>query len=321
MSIKEKVLTIYKKELFVRKEENDSVFYYRNKDFKGLNAKPFSFNSIKGHKLNGNFYFYDDYKKNHLIVFDHGMGAGHYSYLREIEKLASHGFLVFSYDHTGCVDSEGENIGGFTQSLVDLNDAINALKEIDELKDYDISVVGHSWGGYSTLNIVSLHKDIKHIVAIAGYISVKEMIAQTFKFPMNFMRKHAYRLEQHNNPYFIELNAIDSLSTYQGKALILHSKDDKLVNYNRHFLKLKTALIYKENIKFISFNDKNHNPHYTNQAIMYKQEFFDKFKEYKKENKLNSVEEKQNFKNSFDWKKMTNQDEMVWNEIFNVLDN
>lgn len=321
MKFIDKVMSIYKKELFTRKEENDSIFYFRHTDFEDLNATPYSFESVKGHKLNGYFYYYDNPRKNRLIVFDHGMGAGHYSYLREIETLAKHGYLVFSYDHTGCVDSEGENIGGFCQSLVDLNDAIASLKNIKELKDYKISVMGHSWGGYSTLNIASLHKDLASVIAISGYISVSDMIAQTFKFPMNFIRKYAYRLEQQNNPYFIEANAIDSLSSFEGKALIMHSKGDKLVDYNRHFKKLQRALHKKENIKFISLENKEHNPHYTFDAVNYKKDFYQKFKEAKKENRLNSLEEKQSFKDSFDWYKMTCQDTQIWEEIFNVLDN
>ena len=321
MKFIDKVISVYKKELCTRKEENDSVFYFRHTDFEGLNANPYSFKSVKGHKLNGYFYYYDNPKKNRLIVFDHGMGAGHYSYLREIETLAKHGYLVFSYDHTGCVDSEGEHIGGFCQSLVDLNDAISALKEINELKGYSISVVGHSWGGYSTLNIASLHKDLTSVVAISGYLSVKDMLAQTFKFPVSFIRKHAYRVEQQNNPYFIEANAIDSLSNFKGKALVIHSKGDKLVDYNRHFKKLYSALSKKENIKFISLDDKEHNPHYTKDAIIYKNEFYKKFKEAIKENKLVTDEEKQAFKNSFDWYRMTCQDKQIWNEIFKVLDN
>ena len=55
MKFIDKVMSIYKKELFTRKEENDSVFYFRHTDFEGLNAKPYSFESVKGHKLNGYF--------------------------------------------------------------------------------------------------------------------------------------------------------------------------------------------------------------------------------------------------------------------------
>ena len=91
--------------------------------------------------------------------------------------------------------------------------------------------------------------------------------------------------------------------------------------YNRHFKKLYRALCKKENIKFISLENKEHNPHYTLDAVNYKKEFYQKFKDAKKENKLSTVEEKQAFKNSFDWYKMTAQDEIIWQEIFNVLDN
>ena len=40
-----------------------------------------------------------------------------------------------------------------------------------------------------------------------------------------------------------------------------------------------------------------------------------------KKNMLKNVEEKEQFKKSFDWNRMTMQDKFVWDEIFKVLDN
>ena len=53
----------------------------------------------------------------------------------------------------------------------------------------------------------------------------------------------------------------------------------------------------------------------------YKDEFFNKYKKALKENKLATPEQRSEFKASFDWDKMTVQDETVWNEIFTFLDN
>ena len=40
--------------------------------------------------------------------------------------------------------------------------------------------------------------------------------------------------------------------------------------------------VKKENIKFISLENKEHNPHYTLDAVNYKKEFYQKFKDAKK---------------------------------------
>lgn len=316
MGLKNKILNIYKKTVFTRKEEDSKVFYFRKENFPRLNSKAYAFKSSKGFILQGYFYYYTNINKQHLIIFDHGMGAGHYAYLREIELLAKEGYLVFAYDHTGCVESEGDSIGGFGQSLVDLDDAINCIETIEELKDYSVSVIGHSWGGYSTLNICALHPNIKSIIAISGFISVKEMIKQTFKFPFCFMRKSIYELESKSNPQFIDYNAINSLSNYQGKALIIHSDDDKTVSYNNNFLKMKKALKNNKNIEFLTVKGKNHNPNYSYEALRCKDAFF---KDLQK-NKQTIINEK-SFKESYDWFKITEQDLSVWNIIFRVLEN
>ena len=93
------MLSIYKKTLIKRQDSDGSVFLFDYSDFNGLKKEPFSFVSDTGARLDGGFYYYDNPKSNKLIVFDHGMGAGHRSYMREIETLCKAGYLVYSYDH------------------------------------------------------------------------------------------------------------------------------------------------------------------------------------------------------------------------------
>ena len=93
--------------------------------------------------MQGYFYYYNSFKPNRLIVFDHGMWSGHMGYMKEIEMLARHGYLVYSYDHTGCMESGGDFTNGFAQSLHDLDNCLSALEKLSELKDYEISVMGH----------------------------------------------------------------------------------------------------------------------------------------------------------------------------------
>ena len=104
---------LYKKTLYVRHDDDGSVFYFDSSDFEGLKKEPHPLKNRRGEHLSGYFYYYDGYKPDALVIFEHGMGTGHRAYMREIERIAREGYLVYSYDHTGCTESGGEHIGCF----------------------------------------------------------------------------------------------------------------------------------------------------------------------------------------------------------------
>ena len=65
--------------------------------------------------------------------------------------------------------------------------------------------------------------------------------------------------------------------------------------------------------------NKGHNPNYTEEAVKYLEEFgSERVKLVRRKNV--TAEDKKNFVASYDWKRMTEQDEAVWNTIFNHLD-
>ena len=310
------VRNIYRDAVFKRADEKDAVFYFTHKDFENLNCVEFPFSSSDGHLLQGYFYSYPDCINDRLIIFDHGMGSGHTGYMKEIEKLASHGFLVFAYDHTGCMKSGGETTGGFVQSLKDLNDAINTLRKTEEYKNIDISVIGHSWGAFSTMNICALHPEISHIVALSGFISVESFMKQN----LGAFYKKIFTEEEELNPVLINYNACESLAKTEAHTLIIHSDDDKMVRCVSSFDVLQKELSHKKNIYFLKVNKKNHNPNYTLEAVEYKDDFFFEYRKAMKRNIFKTTEEKHAFRDKFDWNRMTQQDEDIWNIIFETLD-
>lgn len=83
-----------------------------------------------------------------------------------------------------------------------------------------------------------------------------------------------------------------------------------------HYDALSEALKDKENIELVLLHDKGHNPNYTSAAVSYLSELSEKLKKVKN---LKTEQEKEQFKNSFDWNKMTEQDEEVWNQILEFL--
>ena len=208
---------------------------------------------------------------------------------------------------------------GLSGSLADLDACITALVDYGFAPE-QISVVGHSWGGYSTLNILSYHPHLQSIVALAGFISLNDMLCQVIPGILAPFRPAVFALEKETNPNYAESSAIATLQAAKSPVLIIHSEGDDSVNIKRHFMKLQDSLSNKENICFLKLEGRVHNPTYTPEAVKYKQTFFKEYsKRTKKGKHKNNMDEHKAFLNSYDWYKMTEQDESVWKEIFEFL--
>ena len=313
------IINFYKKTLLTRYDPNGKIFYFSKEDFPGLLFEECNFIGDKGQKLAGGFYYRGERRTDRLVVFDHGMGCGHRSYITEVNLLTERGYTVFTYDHTGTSNSGGDSIGGFSQSLSDLDRAITMLENHPEYKDADISVVGHSWGAFSTMNIAALHPKISHVVPISGFISPREIQAQFFSGFLKYYRKAAFRLEEENFPDYCEFDGRKSLANSNVKALIIHSRDDAVVSFEKHFDALRKALTGHENIEFLVLDGKGHNPNYAKEAVALLQTFNTDLRQKNKKKLLSTDEAKAQFVASYDWHKITEQDTEVWDKIDDFL--
>ncbi len=320
MFLEKKALEIYKSMIFARCDDKESVFYFTHDYFDGLCHEAFELKSKRGDTLRGYFYHYDIKFPDRVVVFDHGLGGGYTAYMKEIELLASHGFLVVAYDHTGCMDSEGEGTNGLSQSLSDLEDVISFLKTHPLTCDKKICVMGHSWGGFSSMNICALHRDLHSIVSMSGFISVKDMVRQNFRGPLAPYRNKIEALEREANPFFFTYNAIESLKATDIPVLLIYSDNDKMVQKKHHYDKLVNALSHKKNVSFILENGKDHNPNFTHSAVMLKRKFFKDLRKMKRQKRLNTPEQKKRFTSLYNWNLITEQDTDLWLKIFQHLE-
>ncbi|MBQ2854357.1 MAG: alpha/beta fold hydrolase [Oscillospiraceae bacterium] len=320
MIFEKKVIGIYRSQFLSRCDDKGLAHYFSHADFPGLRQQPFDFRSSLGHTMKGWFYCYDEIIPGRVVVFDHGFGGGHRSYMKEIELLARHGYLVYTYDHTGCMESGGDSPRGLSQSLRDLNDAINALQATQGFRNLDISVMGHSWGAFACMNIAALHPEISHIVALSGFVSVEEMVGQFFSGILRGYRKPVLKIEQENNPDFVKYNAVKTLSETAAQVLLIYSANDKLVIREIHHGLLTKGLKDKKNVRILLEENKGHNPNYTADAVAYLAEYTADMTRRLKDKQLSTEEEKAAFRAKWDWDRMTEQDEKVWAEIFKTLD-
>ncbi len=311
------LLTHFYKKMFIKRYDDDGIVkYFTYKDFKGLNASPIEFKTPEGNVIKGNIYSYSKHDNENIVIFCHGLGGGHYSYMREIEKLAKHGYQVIGYDNVGCFESTGKDIRGFTESINDLFSCINFLKENKYLENKKLSVIGHSWGGYAAGNILNFYKDIHSVTVLSGFVSIR-----TFMAPKNKLLNNAiYKFEKKVNPTFVDSSSIDAYRNSNSNILLIHSKDDNAVGYDLGLGLVQKELGEKPNIKYITLDGKLHNPHYSNEAIKLLYSFYSEYAKLQKVKVEKNREERIKYINSLDFMKMTDQDEEIWSKIFENID-
>ena len=318
MIFEKAILRMYKGMMYTRCDDNGTAFYFSSANFPGLMKESYPFGAKAGHTLQGYLYSYANPLKDRLIVFDHGFGGGHRSYMKEIEALCQNGYRVLAYDHTGCMESGGETPNGMAQSLCDLDDCITKIKSDPRFAGMELSVIGHSWGGFAAMNIPALHPEISRVVVLSGFVSVSLLTETFFKGILKAYRKPILALEQSANPKYFPFHGVSSLKNAKTQALLIYSENDTMCS-RLHFDTLKEGLADCENVRLLLLKNKGHNPNYTENAVAYLGEYLQEKKRRLKKKSLASPEQRAAFVASFDWDLMTEQDTAVWKEILDFL--
>lgn len=293
------------------------IKYPSQADFKELKYESYDILGDRNISLKGFFYYYGEFNANNLIVFDHGIGAGHFAYLNEINYLAKNGFTVYAYDHSGCALTKGEGILGFAQGVNDLDHVLNALNEDPRFKGQQRKLIGHSWGAYSCMNVTMLHSEVSHVVSLAGFISAKSLVEQYI--PKAFLKysKEVMDRERMHNPKYANLDARVSIKNSKAKLLHLQSHDDIKVKFELGCAALQEALADRKDTKFIILDHHNHDPQRTIEAEVANKAMLEALNKQRK--KLNSQAAINDFQAEFDWNLIYKQDDEVWAKILKFL--
>ena len=265
-----------------RCEGDENLKYLKAKNFDNLNARPIDFKSNKGQTLNGFLYSnakIDTYKA--LIVFSHGMGAGHLAYTTEINYFAQKGYMVLAYDNTGTCESEGAKINGFAQGIIDLKFALEFVKSRDDLKDMPIILVGHSWGAYSVCNVSAITDiEIKGIVAFSPFNSMNKLIRDIAKTKTKVDLSIL-------SPFFDLINLIrfgkvgilrtcDTINDNSVPTLVMHGGNDMQVTIKNSPVGKPHKIKDNENARTVLYESKFHNVYLAKDAEQYLNDTFAK---------------------------------------------
>lgn len=177
-----------------RCDGDPSLRYFTHEDFDGMRAQPVSFPSDRGQLLRGAVYTCGrDETPVGLVVFAHGMGGGHLSYMTEIHTFAAAGFAVLAYDNTGTCASDGKKLVGFYQAVRDLRYALAFVRGRQDLSRLPVVLAGHSWGGYAVCQSLAYAGEaVSGVVALSAPESVSrticDMMSGALGVKMGWMR-------------------------------------------------------------------------------------------------------------------------------------
>ncbi len=317
---KDKIIKEYDSKYLKREDNNHLLKYFMPNDFKDMNHKAVRFASDKGQILNGYIFYNKSLNEyDNLIVLLHGAGGGYLSYMKEIYTLVKGGYLVFTYDYTGTFSSEGDSLNGFSQPLIDFKYAYEYIKSEPKLKNLDLYLFGHSWGGFVSLNALNYKDfDIKKVVALAPIASLKTILEEQIKgFKKYIAIPEILKYEKEKFGEVATFNAFDAMKS-DADILVVASNDDPIVSFKKNFLKLKKTNSLN-NHYFLEVNNRLHNPNYTKDASQYLAFVLNEFEKLVKDNKLTTFEDKQLYFSNVDFDRASQQDKDVFSKIFDFL--
>jgi len=301
----------YIKNLVGRYDKEVGIPYFSYKNFEGIHFEPGAFQNSRGVEIHYFFYYYDNYKNDKIVLFCPGIGPGHTAYLNEINHLAKGGYKVLTLDYTGCGESKGEILGSLNMPTLDVIDLLNKFN----LKE-NIVLMGHSLGAYTSLNLLNAIEGIKKAVIMSGFVTIKDLMKRSLK--SGFLANQICKYEKETVPEYYGLDNISYLKTTKDKIFFIQSEDDPVVPFECGYKVYEAA--NNPNIKLLKFNNRKHNPNYTDSAVKYMHKSFAIYRSQIKKKIINTDEDKINYFKNISIEKVTEQDEKLFGEIIAFID-
>ena len=300
----------YRKQLLCRYDKDGITPYLSTSDFPGLSREEGTFQNSVGATVAYFRYRYENYDPAKLVVFCHGLGPGHTAYIAEIEYLCRNGLQVLTLDYTGCDRSGGDGMLSVNRPTRDTVELLDYLKPTEEL-----SVVGHSLGGYTALNVIRMTDAIKRGVIISGFLFSKKMLGQFIK--NRLVNALVERAERKTDREIACADNAKYLKTTTDRLLFIASRDDPMVPFSIGAGLAQT--LGNDRLSFLIEENKKHNPTYTTDALAFMQNTFAEYARLQKDGTLKTDEEKRAYFSDKPAAKMTVQDPRVMDEVVKFI--
>lgn len=298
------------KKFFSRRYDGYPTLPYYHAEDLGIKEERFTFKSQHNWALSGSRYFKKEEGFKGVIVFFHGLGDGRASYIKTISLLANEGYLVYAYDNTGCMESEGNKIYSLEHSAIDQEYFFKWLETDPKAQGLKRYSLGHSWGGYGAAISAKKEYKIEKVVDIAGFDDPLDIVLEKFpKALKKILRPLAlFDLKTFCWKYGC-LKSSSILSKSDAKVLYIQGDKDTDVNIYQGYEPLFKRFKDNPRFKFIIKEGRKHSVYKSKDAEDYVSKIVSK-----------GILSSQSDKNiEMDIVRATNENKELWNEIFKFL--
>lgn len=306
------------KSLFGKRCDGDEKLkYFTHEDFSSLKAIKIEFSDKNGTTLRGAIYAKAGVQQPEaLIIFSHGMGGGHLSYMTEINTFAENGFAVLAFDNAGTFESDGEKLGGFSSGPDALRAALTFVGNHPTLSKMKKVLMGHSWGGYSVCQVLGDdNTDVSCAVTFGapetGYAVSSAVLGEKFKFMIPLV-KFVFCMKEGKQAAIKCSECVAKASNTP--VLLLHGKKDHIVAPHISAAEASKNL---PNATSVLFDGRFHNVYQTVDSETYMNQTFAKIKEVQK-NK-NASEEEINACYEIDYELITREDPAIMDFVTDFI--
>jgi len=207
-------------------------------------------------------YWYNKKEDQPIIIFSQGIGTRVIGYINEINYFATNGYTVFAFDNTGCGESEGKNIRGLPQSVVDLDCVLSHIENLEKYKDKKIFLYGHSWGGFAVCSVNNFNHRVSGVVERSGFNDTASMIHKVVssrknKIVASIINPFVKVYEFLKFGKYASVTAVNGINLADCPVMIMHSYDDGVVPYDVGIANYKEE-ITNPNVVFKIYDDRKH---------------------------------------------------------------
>ena len=286
--------------------------YFTIEDFPDLSRTRYTFYSCNKHLLVGYIYKCKNVQNKGIFVFSHGYGGGgHHCYLDLIHAICEQGYYVFAYDATACDESEGHDIKGFTQGMLDADKAISFIETFKEFSKLPLYLCGHSWGGYSVSTALGWHERVKGVIAFSGFNeAVAPFKANGERYAGEKASEFMVYVDTFERLLFGDVyktTAVNAFSRSKARIAIVHSEDDKSVPISAGYDIYHQEFKNNKRFKFVKLLNHGHaSVYHSLEGMKYYAKIHKAYSKYVKDNKPSEIEKEQFLKEHIDRNKYNN---------------
>jgi dienelactone hydrolase len=231
--------------------------YYSAADL-GLKEERFSFYSGKWKLDTSRYYINKDGPYKGLMVVFHGIGAGRTAYMKAISSFAKDGYLVYAFDNTGSMRSEGPEIYGLGHVYKDLEAFYSYLDQDPKAQGLHRFSYGHSWGGYAALLSSQPSFKVEKIISLAGFVDETTLYCSLAKPLSNPIGRALLAVHRRFHEGTKVRNCFSFLESSNAKILYIQGIKDEMVSNEISGKVLQQRYGKNERFKFIFLPDRDH---------------------------------------------------------------